>query len=158
MKTKDEKAQNKPKHPGGRPSHYTEEKGDRICEIISTTSLGLPTICKSFTDPDLPKHASTVRKWRLDHEGFNAKYARAKLAQADILAEECLEISDDSTQETVTMDKLRIDTRKWLASKLLPKQYGDKMLLEQKTEENEKLKEELCVLREELDKNNKREF
>lgn len=99
-----------------------------------------------------------MRRWRLEHAEFSAKYARAKLAQADILAEECLEIADNSTPENVTVDRLRTDTRKWLASKLLPKQYGDKMLLEQKTEENEQLKAELIELRAKLDDENKREF
>jgi hypothetical protein len=145
----------KPKHAGGRPSDYTKEKGDRICLIVSTSTLGLPKIC-SIHD-DFPK-AETVRRWRLEHEEFSAKYARAKLAQADILAEECLEIADNSTPENVTVDRLRTDTRKWLASKLLPKQYGDKMLLEQKTEENEQLKAELIELRAKLDEDNKREF
>lgn len=101
---------------------------------------------------------STIRLWRLYNAEFSAQYARAKLIQADILAEDCLDIASCSTPETYTVDRLQIDTRKWLASKLLPKQYGDKVLLEQKTEENEQLKEELLALRKELDERNKREY
>jgi hypothetical protein len=69
------------------------------------------------------------------------------MQQADLLAEECLEISDDAhddikydkdgnetcNTEFVARARLRIDTRKWLAAKLLPKQYGDA-----KKEENTK--------------------
>ena len=143
------------KNPMGRPRKYTQELGDFICEIISTTSFGLPKICEFH---EFLPHESTVRKWRLDFPDFSAKYARAKLAQADILAEECLEIADNSVNENYTVDRLRIDTRKWLASKLLPKQYGDRVLLEQKTEENDKLREELLTLRSELDARNKKEF
>ena len=149
------KNQKKPKHPGGRPTTYTLELGNRICELISTSSIGLYTLCKNTKDFPSP---STIRLWRLYNEEFSARYARAKLSQADILAEDCLDLADNSTSENSTVDRLRIDTRKWLASKLLPKQYGDKMLLEQKTEENEQLKEELRVLREKLDGENKREF
>lgn len=139
----------------GRPCKYTEELGNFICEIISTSSIGLPKICESY---DFLPHHDTVRKWRLEIPNFSAQYARAKLAQADILAEECLEISDNSTSVNYHTDRLRIDTRKWLASKLLPKQYGDKLLLEEKTEENDRLKEELIKLRRDLDERNQKEF
>jgi uncharacterized protein (DUF2236 family) len=123
--------------------------------MVSTSSDGLSKIC--YRGEDLPC-PSTIRAWRVENEEFSAQYARAKLAQADILAEDCLDIADNSIPENATVDRLRIDTRKWLASKLLPKQYGDKLLLEQKTEENEQLKEELRALREKLDGQNKREF
>lgn len=139
----------------GRPCKYTPDLGDFICNIIATTSTGLPKICEMY---DFLPWSSTVRKWRLEYADFSAKYARAKLAQADILAEECLEIADSSTAENYNADRLRIDTRKWLASKLLPKQYGDKLLLEEKTEENVRLKEELLKLRADLDERNKKGY
>jgi hypothetical protein len=145
----------KPKHAGGRPSDYTKEKGDLICERISTHDVGLPRLCKMYSDmPD----EKTVQRWRYQNAEFRLKYAQAKMIQADLLAEQCLEISDSCIPEEVGVDRLRVDTRKWLASKLLPKQYGDKLLLEQKTEENEQLKEELRALRARLDESNKREF
>jgi hypothetical protein len=155
---KNQKISHPPKNKGGRPTDYTSKKGDRICDIISTSSMGINKICEAYADSDLPKDAATVRKWRLQNPEFAIKYARAKLSQADIFAEECIEIADNSTPENVNKDRLRIDTRKWLASKLLPKQYGDRTLLEQKDEENEQLKEELRTLRIRLDEQNKRDF
>lgn len=155
MKKKPAQIQNKPKHPGGRPSEYTKEKGDLICEIVATHPIGLPTLCKMYNEmPSEP----TIQRWRYQYEEFRLKYAYAKVQQADLLAEQCLQISDDSTPENIAVDRLRVDSRKWLASKLLPKQYGDRVLLEQKTEENEQLKEELLLLRAKLDKQNKKEF
>jgi hypothetical protein len=146
--------ENKLKHPGGRPSDYNHEIADLICERIATHDCGLPRLCKMYDDmPSEP----TIQRWRYKHPEFCTKYAQAKMKQADLLAEQCLEISDVSSPEEVQVSRLRVDTRKWLASKLLPKQYGDKLLLEQKTEENEQLKEELRVLREKLDKENIRE-
>ena len=145
----------KPKKAHGRPSEYTQELADKVCKLVAIMPLGLYAITE-LTD-DLPCE-STIRSWRLIHPDFSAQYARAKLAQADVLAEDCLHIADHSTSETYMVDRLRIDTRKWLASKLLPKQYGDKGLLEQKTEENEQLKAELIELRAKLDEDNKREF
>jgi hypothetical protein len=155
MQKKLETTQIKAKHAGGRSSEYTEEIGNRICELISTTPVGLGELCGRIKDLPAP---STIRLWRLYNAEFSAQYARAKLIQADILAEDCLDIASCSTPETYTVDRLQIDTRKWLASKLLPKQYGDKVLLEQKTEENDALKEELRVLRAKLDEKNKRDF
>ena len=70
----------------------------------------------------------------------NDRYARAKADQADFLAEELLEIADDSAEdeifteegkrlenrEFINRSRLRVDTRKWIACKLLPKIYGEK--------------------------------
>lgn len=154
---------------GGRPLEYTKEKGDLICERIATHAMGLKRLCKMYRD--MPAH-STVRHWQYKIDAFRDQYAHAKMIQADLLAEECLEIADDTNEdikfnqegkkivdhEVVNRSRLKIDTRKWLASKLLPKQYGDKLLLEQKTEENEKLKAELVALRERLNEENKKDF
>lgn len=72
--------------------------------------------------------------------GF-ARAVRAREAQADTLAEEILQIADDGSNDTYTDDegrthvdydhisrsKLRVDARKWLASKMAPKKYGDRI-------------------------------
>ena len=94
------------------------------------------------------------------------------MRQADLLAEECLDISDDVSQdyiegedgntkcntEFVNRSRLRIDTRKWLASKLLPKQYGDQKQVEELKSQNESIKRELDELRTKLAKQNEREY
>jgi len=155
--------------PSGRPSKYTDELADLICKRVGTHTWGIAKICNHYSD--MP-HPDTIREWRLQNEIFSAQYARAKLQQADLLAEDCLDIADDSNKDTcineagfeavdhehVNRSRLRIDTRKWLASKLLPKQYGDKIQLEQKTEENERLKAELLELRAKLDVQNRKDY
>ena len=74
---------------------------------------------------------------------FSEQYARAREAQADKLAEEALQIADDGRSDTyvdgdgnvktdtevIQRSKLRVDTRKWLASKMAPKKYGDKVAI-----------------------------
>lgn len=73
-------------------------------------------------------------------------YARARESQAEVLADEIIEIADDSSEdfifaegedkdgngakkfinkEYVKRSALRVDARKWVAAKLLPKKYGD---------------------------------
>ena len=121
----------------GRPSDYNEEIAALVCERVATITCGLAKMCDMYDD--MPTQ-STVNLWRYRHPEFSAQYALAKLKQADLLAEECLDISDDNSRdikydkdgnescnsEFVQRSRLRIDTRKWLASKLLPKAYGDR--------------------------------
>lgn len=122
----------------GRPSDFTQEKADAICErLIEGESLR--SICR---DEEMP-HAATVCRWLGNNEAFREQYAHARGAQADTLADEILDISDtpvtgvrtttkpDGAVETVEGDmiehrRLRVDSRKWYASKLAPKKYGDR--------------------------------
>jgi hypothetical protein len=129
----------------GRPTDYNEEIAAIICERVATHSLGLNKICAKYDDLPVP---STIYLWRLKHPTFSVKYAQAKMIQSDILAEECLSIADDDSQDTkinmltgeevcntefIARSRLRIDTRKWLAAKLLPKQYGPVIAEDKKT-------------------------
>lgn len=121
----------------GRPSVYTQEVADLICARISEGE-SLRTICK---DDALPTR-STVHLWVVqDREGFSDQYARARQAQAYKWAEDILDIADDGLNDTyvdengkaridfdvIQRSRLRVDTRKWLLSKVLPKIYGDKL-------------------------------
>jgi hypothetical protein len=70
-------------------------------------------------------------------------YACAREARADKLFEDILKISDDGANDTyiddegnqrtdhdvIARSRLRVDTRKWMAAKMLPKKYGDKLEL-----------------------------
>lgn len=126
----------------GRPSSFTDDKGDAICERISNGE-SLRSIC---LDEDMP-NKSTVLRWLRDIEPFRAQYVLAREAQADILADEILDIADDGSNdwmkrrygederwiengEAMRRSQLRIDARKWLAGKMLPKKYGDKVQAE----------------------------
>lgn len=127
----------------GRPSKYSIELADQICEAISSSSKGLHAICK---DSDLFPSPSTIYLWLSDHKDFLDKYTRAREEQADLLADEIIQIADDGTNDYMTIikgdieynvedrevtnrSKLRVDARKWKASKLAPKKYGDKIEL-----------------------------
>jgi hypothetical protein len=70
--------------------------------------------------------------WLFDgnHDKFSEQYARAREAQAEIRADEITDIADGvehGASEAVQAARLRVDARKWIAAKLLPKRYGDKM-------------------------------
>ena len=124
-----------------RPSSFTQEKADAICERLSDGE-SLRSICR---DDDQPA-TTTVLRWLRDNEPFRIQYAYARDLQADAIFDEMLEIADDGNNdwmeklskdgqsvgwvlngEAVQRSKLRIDSRKWIASKLNPKKYGDKV-------------------------------
>jgi len=122
-----------------RPTIFTPEVAALICENIASTTMSLKKICDN--DENLPC-VGTVLKWlREDKEGFLTQYTRAKETQADLLADEMMEIADDTSgdelidedgkvrenREFINRSRLRVDTRKWIASKLKPKKYGDRV-------------------------------
>jgi hypothetical protein len=67
----------------------------------------------------------TVRKWLREFPDFLANYARAREEQADFYADEMVTIADESKDSNKA--RLQIDARKWKASKMAPKKYGDKL-------------------------------
>ena len=104
-----------------RPSEFSGEIADLICERL-VGGQSLRSICAA---DDMP-NCSTVFRWLAANEGFREQYAHAREAQADALFDESLDISDDKSGD-VQRDRLRVDTRKWMAGKLKPKKYGDKL-------------------------------
>jgi hypothetical protein len=110
-----------------------------ILEMISGRSLR-----SILADNDMPS-INTFYKWIEEDESKMKHYARATTIRADFLFEEIIEISDDSSKDTLVTDlgdgvtsermnaefvqrsRLRVDARKWVVSKLNPKKYGDKI-------------------------------
>lgn len=112
------------KHPGGRPSSYTAEIAEKICNEIAETTIPLCKICEREDMPSL----SAVYEWIGKHPEFAEKYARAKSDQAERFANEIVEIADSEPDPKKAA--VRIDARKWVAAKLLPKKYGDRQQIE----------------------------
>lgn len=126
----------------GRPSEFNQEIASGICERIADGE-SLRSICAS---DDMPAK-STVFKWLTQQKGFADQYAHAREAQADTLFDEMLDIADDARNdwmesngkddagweangEHIQRSKLRLEARKWMAGKLRPKKYGDKITQE----------------------------
>lgn len=94
---------------------------------------------------------STVMKWLTEDATFSEMYARAREDQADYLADQIVAIADEPVFEpkletedgedggdagkkarmisTLDMERRRqrIESRKWVAAKLKPRAYGDKL-------------------------------
>lgn len=129
----------KPKHPGGRPTKYTQELADEICENLALGN-SLRSVCQGDNIPSV----KTVFNWMRTYPEFLQQYARAKEESADAMAEELLYIADNQEIGTTTTTKgdgsvetkeedmlghrrLKIESRKWLMAKMKPKRYGDKL-------------------------------
>lgn len=127
---------------------YKPEEAERIkltiCERIAVGE-SLRSICD---DSDMPA-MSTIFKWLTEDTVFSEQYTRAREAQADALFDDILSIADDGRNdwiekrnadgenigwqengEALRRSQLRVDARKWMASKLLPKKYGDRITQE----------------------------
>lgn len=118
-----------------RPSSFSKKVANQICErLIAGESLR--AICDSAGMPN----KSTVFRWLDRHTEFRDQYARAREIQAEMMADELLSIADDASGDltkgesghvgnsaAVHRSKLRVETRKWIASRLLPKKYGEKL-------------------------------
>lgn len=102
---------------------FSQELADRICAELAE-GQSLRTICKAEGMPT----KTAVFNWLRVNETFREQYAIAKQESADAFVEEMLDIADDLTDEAQSR-RVRVDTRKWIASKLKPKKYGDKLEL-----------------------------
>ena len=127
----------------GRPSDYTDELAELICLRLAEGE-SLRSVCR---DDGMPSKQAVLR-WLARNESFRAQYVRAKEEGAEAIAEEMFDIADNDWMEKldkegeaagyqlngehVQRSKLRIDTRKWYLSKIMPKKYGDRIQHEQK--------------------------
>lgn len=104
----------------GRPSDYTPEVATEICRRLA---LG-ESLAKMCREDAMPAQ-STVYLWLQKHSDFSENYARARDIQADVLAEETVTIADEASDPVKA--RLQVDARKWFASKVAPKKYGDRI-------------------------------
>lgn len=125
--------------PRGRPSSFTQEIADEICARVMESDYGLEQVCQ---EADMPC-ARTVFRWLAAHESFSQQYARAKEAQGHVQADRG---TRDALQATdAALGRLRYDARKWQASKLAAKVYGDKVALTGGGETDAPIKSELVI-------------
>lgn len=136
------KGRKKPKRtgkPNGRPPSYSLALSNKICELLSS-GRSLTQICEMKGMPKYPTVMSWLWKDTSFKEDFNYRYGQAREEQAHYMADLMLDISDDGKNdyykdskgnvllnaENIQRSRLRIDARKWIAARLLPKKYGDK--------------------------------
>jgi hypothetical protein len=111
---------------------FSQELFDEICSRISSGE-SLRKICR---DEKMPNFTS-IWKW-LNDEELSKQYARAREQQAETFVDEILSICDEVLPtgidgkidpSVVNQARLKIDARKWVASKLKPKRFGEASVL-----------------------------
>jgi len=127
-------------------SKKTPERIAAILHDIESSTASTKAICAKN---DISR--SEWLLWLSKDEELSDRYARAKDKQLELMADEILDISDESSEDDIFIEeetkegksarralnhefvqrsKLRVDSRKWLLSKLKPKKYGDKLGVE----------------------------
>lgn len=142
----------------GRPTGYSKEFADEICDKISSCSDGLTVLCAK--NPHWPTR-ETIYQWMKLHKYFSDIYAQAKRQQIEAIVDDILTIADDTSQDTliktnkdgeeyecannefINRSRLRVDTRKWIAAKLAPRLYGENVGVRELYEEIAELKKEM---------------
>lgn len=128
---------------GRRPKLYDPEIAAELCERIATEKTNIRDILKS--DERFPSYGIVLR-WLAEANEFKAMYAHARRLKMQLYEEEILEIADNDNAdvyiatnektgeqtakidgEAIQRSKLRVDTRRWIMSKLDPYQYGDQL-------------------------------
>ena len=137
---------------------FSNELFAEICRRMANDGQTLRQICRSEGMPD----RSTFYDWVDADPKLADLYARARDRLIEYWSDDTIEISDDSTNdymkrkastgggrsdidgeleqelvpnhENINRARLRVDTRKWLMAKLMPRKYGDQLKIDQKTE------------------------
>lgn len=123
----------KPKKKMGRPTIYTQELADTICEFISQ-GMSMRSVCRQKQIPEMP----TIWRWIRENEEFGKQYASACQNRTDAQNEMLIDMGDEAIEASkkskggvgnavVQAYKLKADNFRWVMSKMKPKKYGDRL-------------------------------
>jgi hypothetical protein len=126
----------------GKDIEYSEELAKLVLDAVGIHTKGLDWLHENV---DRFPARQTVYKWRNEHPDFDDAYMRVKQRQVLYAAEEAEDVAVDGSQdytiddkghkvvdhEHISRSRLIVDTRKWMASKLVPRLFGDKQVVEQ---------------------------
>jgi len=118
----------------GRPTKFSEELAEKFFQEYTKEGGTIEKASKA-----VGIDFSTFYQWTESNEQFSQLYARARKIKATRMFEEIVQISDDVTRDmmvdgrgdevanhaAIARAKLRVDTRKWIMAKVLPKLYGE---------------------------------
>ena len=106
---------------------YTPELADLICDEIATETRSLEEICADH--PDFPHHRA-IYQWLRKHPEFERKYRVARIQQIEPLVGSMLgRIRGAKTREQIMAAIAESKIVMWLAGHLVPRLYGDRLVL-----------------------------
>jgi hypothetical protein len=105
---------------------HTRYTPELAADILRCVSEGTP-LRQVYREKGIAE--STARTWfRDDRDGMAAKYEAARRMQVDAWADEIVLLANRDDLDA-NDKRVRIDTLKWLCSKLVPRRYGDRLLM-----------------------------
>lgn len=109
----------------GRPSEFSQEIAERICEWIAEGKS-----LREFCERDDAPSKTTVLKWLRTFPEFASQYTRAREDSGHDSHDYVLAISDMCVAGLIdpAAARVAIDARKWSAGKMNPKKYGEKVV------------------------------
>ena len=113
-----------PRPLGSVPVPINPEMVDHLIERIATGQS-----VKNFCE-ETGIAQTTIYSWMVRDAAVHARYVRARNAQMDVYAERLTDMAEAATPEDHAVVRLRIETQKWLMSKLANNRYGDKTVTE----------------------------
>lgn len=127
-------------HPGGRPTDYTPELAQRICDLIASNPHGIKKLCAMYDD--IPSH-QCIYEWLNKYREFGDSYLVAKEKQALVVADSLWEESDNllPISEEINKFNARFRFQQWHLAKLAPKGFGEKKEKEQQSNSDEGIKQ-----------------
>ena len=114
----------------------SEDRTQRAQSVLQGMMEGL-SLRRSCIENRVP--LGTFLGWVDADPALADQYARARAILIEHMAEDTLDIADEAVGTTdnggtdsgaVAKQRLQVETRKWLLSKLAPKKYGDKITQE----------------------------
>lgn len=124
-------------------SSYTKEDKKEILNSVIAEMVTGRSVLSILNDVGMPSR-DTLYRWIAADEDVSDKYTRALSIRADVLVDQIIDISDSTDEDEIKLDsgkvvtnhrviqrdRLRVDSRKWIAARMNPKKYGDKIEIE----------------------------
>ena len=113
----------RPPRKTGRPSEYSDARGETICAAIVETG----SLTAALRLPGMPGQ-SAVHTWLAVHPTFALMYARAREQATEAESEELRRISLDP-DIPADHKRIQVDTLKWLMARRAPRKWGDRTIV-----------------------------
>ncbi len=123
-----------------RPIEWTQDKKEKAIQIIFTEMAQGKSLRQILNqDNENMPSRKLFYEWVAKDKELSDHYAKVMDLRSDVLFDEMIDIADDTSNDSVYTEtgekvnsewinrsRLRVDTRKWILSKMNPKKYGDK--------------------------------
>ena len=117
---------------------WNEDERDAVVEAVFDGMSEGKTLSDTVADYNVT--AGTVRRWITRDESVFWEYMAARMLMAQSLAEEALQVARGTSNHSASSDKLKIDTLQWAATKMNPREFGDKQLIQQEGKQTLEIK------------------